>query len=339
MTASDEKWMARALLLATRGGAGTAPNPRVGCVIVAQDGRFLGEGWHVRPGGPHAEIQALNSVPAEDQALLEGATFYVTLEPCAHMGKTPPCADRIVQEKAGRVVVSIEDPFPAVNGQGIQRLRDAGIPVDVGLFSEEARAINERFWVNTLESRPWISLKWAESSDGFLDPRPESERVAGGGGVPVTGAFAQTVVHAMRASHHSILVGRKTAEVDEPLLNNRLAPGGSPVKWVADRFRKLDANHPFFTSSSMRLEELSMKALQSMFRHHGVHSLMIEGGREILQFMLDNMPVDEVVILQGSKTFGGGLPAPTLPSGFVTTRTVRLGDDFAFWTRRTDAKG
>ena len=336
MTEADKHWMARALTLARRGGFGTAPNPQVGCVIVSASGQFLSEGWHEKPGEPHAEIQALNRVDAKDRAAIKGATFYVTLEPCAHVGKTPPCADRLVAEQAGRVVVAVSDPFPAVNGLGIQRLRDAGIQVDVGLFADEAVAINERFWVNTLQRRPWITLKWAESADGYMDPRPAAQRISGAGGFPITGDLAQTVVHALRAQHHSILVGRKTAEVDEPMLNNRLAPGGSPIRWVVENRRKLDANHPFIVNGGRRIDDLSTETFMSLFLNHGVHSLLVEGGGEVLQYIIDHAAVDEVVILRNPKLLRGGLAAPKLPAGFAVAREVRLQDDLALYMRKTD---
>lgn len=326
--------MARALTLARRGGAGTAPNPQVGCVIVSANGQLLGEGWHIRPGAAHAEIQALDNVRPQDKFLIRGATFYVTLEPCAHVGRTPPCADRLVAEQAGRVVIAVSDPFPAVNGKGIERLRKAGIDVDVGLFADEAMAINERFWVNTLQQRPWVTLKWAQSRDGFIDPRPEEARTPGAGGVAITGHFAQIVTHQLRAQHHSILVGRKTAEIDEPALTNRLAPGKSPLKWVAENSRKLPANHPFFANNTQRIDELNNDVLRGMFSRHGVHSLMIEGGQAVLQHALDNMTVDEVVILQGESKLEGGLPAPRIPNDFAIIRDVRLQNDHAFWLRK-----
>lgn len=327
--------MWRALDLARRSGHAPAPNPRVGCVIVDQNGQWLGEGWHKRAGEAHAEVQALASVPDARRHAIRGATFYVTLEPCAHHGRTPPCADRLIAEGAARVVVATSDPFPAVNGSGIDRLRAAGLQVDVGLLQREAQSMNERFWVNTLERRPWVTLKWAESADGFMDPRSERGRIAGSGGVPITGPMSALLNHMLRAQHHSILVGRKTAEVDEPQLTNRLAPGDSPQKWVVDSARKMDANHPFYTSGGISIEEIHSDAFQSLFLEKGVHSIIVEGGAETLRRWIHTMPFDEVLVLKSPHSFGAGLEAPSLPQGWKTTRRLRLLTDFAEWLRNS----
>ena len=204
----DEKYMRRCIQLARNGLCNTAPNPMVGAVIV-HDGRIIGEGYHVRCGQAHAEVNAVRSV--REPALLKEATLYVSLEPCAHYGKTPPCADMIVEKQIPRIVVGCQDPFAKVAGRGIQKLRDAGREVVVGVLEDECRALIRRFITFHTRRRPYITLKWAESADGFID-RLRTD----GHPTVLSSPLTSMLVHKMRAEHAAIIVGTDTARLDNP---------------------------------------------------------------------------------------------------------------------------
>lgn len=222
--------MQRALQLAQIAEGCTLPNPMVGAVI-AVDGKIIGEGWHHKAGEPHAEVMAFAAVPEELRHLIPQATMYVTLEPCSHYGKTPPCAERIIQEKVKRVVVAMQDPFPQVAGRGLKMLREAGIEVQVGLLEEEARALNKIFLTNVTKRRPFVTLKWAQSMDGFIDRLRMMP-------CELPTIFSAPVrtreVHHLRHLHDAILVGRKTIIWDNPTLNNRFFSGRQPIRIVLD---------------------------------------------------------------------------------------------------------
>ena len=206
------KYMHRCIQLAKCGEAGAPPNPMVGAVVVC-DGRIIGEGYHRRCGGPHAEVNAINSV--KDRRLLSRSTIYVSLEPCAHYGKTPPCADLIIKSGIPRVVIGCADPFAKVNGLGIKKLRDAGCDVKVGVLESECLELNRRFFTFHKKRRPWITLKWAQSKDGFIGACDTTNRVQ------FSNAFTQTIVHRLRAKSSAILVGTRTAILDNPSLTTR----------------------------------------------------------------------------------------------------------------------
>lgn len=312
----DEVWMRRALDLARNGR--TSPNPKVGCVIISRSGEFLGEGFHKAAGLPHAEIEALASVPDAKREELRGATYYVTLEPCSHYGRTPPCADRLVDEGAGRVVVAMEDPNPLVAGRGLKRLQNAGIQTESGLLAKEAEALNGPFLINMRERRPHVILKWAQSADGFMDPRTNAG--PGAGGVALTGKWAGIVNHAWRAEVDGVLVGRRTAEIDRPRLTNRNAPGSSPQAFVIDPDQKLPDDHPFFTQGGKRWGGNLGDA--------GLSSLIVEGGRDTLLRWMTEHPFDEIrrftaldCLLQK------GLEAPSIPGGLQSVKSIKLGRD------------
>lgn len=223
----DEKYMRRCIQLARNGICHAAPNPMVGAVIV-RDGEIIGEGYHVRCGEGHAEVNAIASV--KDESLLKDATIYVSLEPCSHYGKTPPCADLIIRKGIPRVVVGCVDPFSLVAGRGIQKLRDAGIEVTVGVLEKECRELIRAFVTFNLKKRPYITLKWAQSADGFLDIRRED-----GNAVRFSTPLSTLAVHKMRAEQKAILVGRRTALLDNPSLTVREWYGQNPLRLVIDR--------------------------------------------------------------------------------------------------------
>ncbi|MBL7776535.1 MAG: bifunctional diaminohydroxyphosphoribosylaminopyrimidine deaminase/5-amino-6-(5-phosphoribosylamino)uracil reductase RibD, partial [Saprospiraceae bacterium] len=226
----DERYLHRCFQLARLGAGSVSPNPLVGAVLV-HNGRIIGEGWHRQFGAAHAEVNALATVAPEDRHLIPQATLYCSLEPCSHQGKTPPCADLIVREKIARVVVSNTDPNPLVAGQGLEKLRAAGIPVEASVLQREGYELNRPFFTWITQKRPYIILKWAESADGFLG------RI--GQRTSVSGPLAQRLVHRWRSEADAILVGAATARVDDPRLDNRLYFGKSPLRIALDFRSKL----------------------------------------------------------------------------------------------------
>ena len=229
----EEKYMRRCIELAKNGLCNVAPNPMVGAVIVC-DGRIIGEGYHIRCGEAHAEVNAIRSV--KDKSLLSRSTIYVSLEPCSHYGKTPPCADLIIEEKIPRIVIGCQDPFSQVAGRGIQKLRNAGREVTVGVLEKECKHLIRRFITFNTLHRPFITLKWAESADHFIDV----ERTDGNP-VILSSPLTSMLVHKKRAEADAIMVGRRTALLDNPSLTVRHWVGRSPVRVVLDRTLKLPA--------------------------------------------------------------------------------------------------
>lgn len=304
---TDEKYMARCLQLARNGEAGAPPNPMVGAVIVAE-GRIIGEGWHRLCGGPHAEVNAIASVAKADRSLLRESTIYVSLEPCSHWGKTPPCADLIIQHRIPRVVCGCIDPFAEVQGRGIQRLRDAGCEVVVGVLEEECKWLNRRFFTMHTEHRPWVTLKWAQSADGFIDRHRKS--LADGDPIHFSDAHTQTLVHRLRATHQAILVGRRTLELDHPSLTTRLWPGPSPLRCVLSRSLSSSAVPGGF------LVYPSVENCLSDLYQRGVQSLLVEGGRQTLQAFIDADFWDEAYVEKARFSLGEGVAAPSItPKG------------------------
>ena len=296
----DEKYMKRCLQLARHGEFTTAPNPMVGAVIV-HDGRIIGEGWHRRYGEPHAEVNAVRSVRPQDEALLREATIYVSLEPCSHWGKTPPCAELLVEKGIPRVVVGCLDPNEKVAGRGIARLREAGVEVVVGVLEEECKWLNRKFMTWHTRHRSYITLKWAESADGFLDRRRTSR--ADGTPVKFSTPWTQMLVHRLRATHEAILVGRRTWELDQPTLTTRLWPGKNPeivilrngkIETLKDGL-SLDMNESFNIS---------------IFQHFNFQSLLVEGGAQTLQSFLDADFWDEIYLERSEIVLGDGVSAP-----------------------------
>ena len=294
--------MRRCLQLARCGEAGAPPNPMVGAVIVC-DGRIIGEGYHRRCGGPHAEVNAINSVKERD--LLSRSTIYVSLEPCAHYGKTPPCADLIIETGIRRVVIGCTDPFAKVNGLGIKKLQEAGCEVQVGVLEQECRELNRRFFTFHEKHRPWIILKWAQSNDGFIG---KDERVI------LSNALTQTLVHRLRARSGAILVGTNTALQDNPTLTTRLWPGPNHLRLTIDRNGILpptlhlkDNSTPTVIYSHESIEEI----LADLYAR-GIQSLLVEGGAKLLQSFIDKGLWDEARIETAPLCLGQGTKAPTL---------------------------
>jgi diaminohydroxyphosphoribosylaminopyrimidine deaminase/5-amino-6-(5-phosphoribosylamino)uracil reductase len=268
----EEKYMFRCLQLAEYGKAWVAPNPMVGAVIVC-DGKIIGEGFHHQYGGLHAEVHAVNAV--KNPELFRESTLYVNLEPCSHYGKTPPCSDLIIRQQIPRVVIGTIDPFPEVAGKGIKCLQEAGIKVISGVLEKECKFLNRRFITFHENRRPYIILKWAQSSDGFLD----RFRQVGDGQSPVrfSDDFIQTTVHKMRAEETAIMVGSRTERLDQPQLNVRFWHGKNP--------------HIIKPISSKSLQE----QLQELYGQK-ILSLLVEGGACLLQSFIDEHLWDEAQV-------------------------------------------
>ena len=299
----DERYMQRCLQLAVNGQRNAKPNPMVGAVIVAPSSatcsRIIGEGYHVRCGEGHAEVNAFASVRPEDEALLSQATMYVSLEPCSHYGKTPPCADLIVKKGIRRVVVGCIDEFAEVQGRGIQKLREAGISVTVGVLEAQCKALNRRFFTFHRLHRPYIILKWAQTANGFLDDNGQA--------LAISSPFTQMLSHKLRAEEDAILVGRITNEREHPQLTVRHWVGPNPQRLVIDR------QHP-----------LNLEALHA----HNIQSLIVEGGSQTLQSFIDQNLWEEIRVETNLLlTVNGGTRAPLLPSSAQAVSTHVYGQN------------
>ncbi len=333
--ADDKLYMQRAMELAYLGLGKVNPNPMVGCVIVWQD-KIIGEGWHQLHGQAHAEVQALNKV--KDRSKLAESTLYVTLEPCSHHGKTPPCADRIVAEKVKRVVIANKDSNPLVSGRGITRMRNAGIQVEVGLLEEEGRLLNRRFFTFYEEKRPYIILKWAETADRFIARENYDSKW-------ISGATSRKLVHKWRSQEDSIMVGTNTAQYDNPRLNVRDWEGKDPIRVVIDKNLRLPGDLHLFNKSQPTIcynliknahdgnltfvkiaPEEDISAILADLYQRKVLSILVEGGSQLLDSLIKEELWDEARVFQSSSSFGVGIPAPEiLPSH--ADKTTTSGED------------
>ena len=282
----DEKYMHRCLQLAANGIQGARPNPMVGAVIVA-NGRIVGEGYHVRCGEGHAEVNAFASVRPEDEVLLKDATIYVSLEPCSHYGKTPPCADLIIKKGVKRVVVGTIDPFAEVQGRGIKKLKDAGIEVVVGVLEEECQWLNRRFFTFHREHRPYIILKWAQTANGFIDED--------GKALQISNEQTRMFSHQLRAEEDAILVGHTTDIREHPQLTVRHWHGPNPKRIVLTHHRPLP------------------QLMEDLYQH-GIQSLIVEGGCQTHESFIAAGLWDEIRVETAPITVTGGTPAPKLPA-------------------------
>jgi len=280
----DEKYMYRCLQLARNGLMNARPNPMVGAVIVCR-GRIIGEGYHVRCGEGHAEVNAFASVDSKDEPLLPESTLYVSLEPCSHYGKTPPCADLIISKGVKRVVVGCIDTFAEVQGRGIRKLKEAGIDVEVGVLEEECKELNRRFFTYHGQQRPYIILKWAQTANGFIDDHYEP--------IQISNEYTKMLSHQLRAEEDAILVGRVTDERDRPKLTVREWYGPNPKRLVVDR------NH-----------RLNLKSLYAQ----NIQSLIVEGGAKTLQSFIESGQWDELRVETNLRmTVSNGTRAPLVP--------------------------
>lgn len=334
MITDDEKYMKRCIQLARNGRQNAQPNPMVGAVI-ACDGKIIGEGYHIRCGEGHAEVNAIASV--KDKSLLERSTIYVSLEPCSHYGKTPPCADLIISKHIPRVVVGTIDPFAKVHGRGVEKLRQAGIDVTVGVCEEECKLLNKRFFTYHSKKRPFITLKWAQSADGFISADSEKDRTV------ISDWYTQMLCHKRRAEHQAILVGKRTALVDNPSLDVRHWVGPNPVRLVIDSANSLPRSLNLFDgrvrtlvftsadsckeSDNVELIHLDFSSdivpqIMDFLYSEGIQTLLVEGGRELLQSFIDDGWWDEAYVETGNCIIGSGTEAPSI--GHAPLASIRL---------------
>lgn len=347
METEDIKFMRRCLELASKAEGMTYPNPMVGSVIV-YEGKILGEGYHLRPGEPHAEVYAINSVI--DKAKLKLSTLYVNLEPCSHFGKTPPCADLIISNQIPRVVIGTTDTNEEVSGKGAKKLLDAGCEVKTGILESECRRLNRRFFTFHEKRRPYITLKWAQSADGFLDIKRTEDH----GTEPtwITGKPEKVLVHKWRASEQSILVGAGTVRADDPSLNVREWKGKDPLKLILSRSgsfnSRLTAGNTnstvvVFTHNSqieipatykvVLLEDMSSSLQISDYLYSiGIQSLFIEGGAEVLGHFISTGLWDEARIFTGEEYFKEGVRAPDI-NGILFSKTVFSGSSLEVYLK------
>ena len=343
----DIKFMRRCLELASKAEGFTYPNPMVGSVIVYND-KILGEGYHLRSGESHAEVKAINSV--SDKAKLEESTLYVNLEPCSHFGKTPPCADFIISHKIPRVVIGTIDTSDNVSGNGVKRLRDAGCEVKTGTIEEECIRLNRRFFTYHEKRRPYITLKWAQSADGYLDIIRSGDHKK----EPtwITGKPERVLVHKWRASEQAILVGAGTMRADDPRLNVREWKGSDPLKLILSSSGSL--NLPSFANSKsgkvtvfthnsktdipgavkVLLDENVPSSVQisGYLYASGIQSLFIEGGAEVLNHFISTGLWDEARIFTGDAFFKGGVKAPLI-NGTLFSKTVFSGSSLEIYLK------
>lgn len=312
--------MQRCIQLAKCGEMGAPPNPMVGAVIVRND-EIIGEGYHRRCGGPHAEVNAIRSV--RDESLLKDSTIYVSLEPCSHYGKTPPCADLIIEKGIPRVVVGCLDPFAKVNGQGINKLRNAGIEVVVGVLEKECLELNRKFITFHQHHRPWVTLKWAQSEDGFMDvQRQQGEKPA-----KFSSAFTQTLVHRMRAMHQAIMVGTRTVLLDNPTLTTRLWDGPNPLRVTIDRNNVLPDTVCLKDGSvpTVIYNDGDLKQILDDLHARGIQSLLVEGGAQLLQHFIDTGLWDEARVEIAPMILERGVRVPRIEKAELVGKSILDG--------------
>ncbi|OJW18467.1 bifunctional diaminohydroxyphosphoribosylaminopyrimidine deaminase/5-amino-6-(5-phosphoribosylamino)uracil reductase RibD [Mucilaginibacter sp. 44-25] len=345
--ALPEIYMQRCLELAALGAGKVSPNPMVGAVIVCED-RIIGEGYHQKYGEAHAEVNAVKMVTdnyINYADLLKKSTIYVSLEPCAHHGKTPPCADLIIKHQIPHVIVGCRDPFPLVDGKGIEKLKHAGIKVTVGLLEAECLAINKRFFTRVKKQRPYIILKWAQTTDGFFAPADGSQHW-------ITGAESRKLVHQWRSEEDAILVGKNTVMADNPQLNVRYAAGTPPKRIVIDRNLELDTALNVFDNTVetivfnekkfaiegnikyIQLESFDYYVPQYIMYQlylQDIQSVIIEGGATTLQHFIKAGLWDEARVFTGESMLNNGIRSPFITG--IKTGNYKLGNDrLQIWT-------
>lgn len=340
----EEKYMQRCIELARNGLCNVSPNPMVGAVIVC-NGRIIGEGYHIRYGEAHAEVNAIRSV--KDETLLRHSTIYVSLEPCSHYGKTPPCADLIIEKQIPHIVIGCRDPFSKVAGQGIQKLRDAGREVKVGVLESECRNLIRRFITFHTLHRPYITLKWAESADGYIDVNR-----TGGQPAVLSTSLTSMLVHKKRSESDAILVGRRTALLDNPSLTVRNWYGKNPVRLVLDKNLSLPHTlHLFndhiptlvFTSTEHPIEKyieyITLKDVKELLPQmmdklyiRGIQSLLVEGGAQLHQSFIDTGLWDEIFVEKARTTLHSGVKAPEIRNKISYSKRKHFGVEIDHYT-------
>ena len=341
---TDEIYMQRCIDIAKRGIRAVAPNPMVGCVLVVED-KIIGEGYHERYGEAHAEVNAINNV--SNQNLLKNATLYVSLEPCSHTGKTPPCCDLLIQKGIKKVIVGTKDPNPLVGGKGIEKLKNSGIEVSEGILKDQCLELNKRFFTFHEKQRPYVILKWAQTLDGFLDQiRKDGEQKINWISEPET----KTLVHKWRSEEQSILVGRNTITNDNPSLTVRDYGGMNPIRLVIDSQLQISGNLNIYSKDAptivfnrvkdkkennvewIKIKETSTNSILEELYKRGIQSVFVEGGSRTLQyFIIDNL-WDEARVIVGQKYFKEGYKAPIINK--VPVKSMPFGKDMIHYYKR-----
>ena len=349
-------YMRRCLELAKLGCGNVAPNPMVGAVLVFNN-RIIGEGFHQQYGRAHAEVNCIDSVADADKKLIPSSTLYVSLEPCAHFGKTPPCADLIIRQNIRRVIIGCRDPFEKVDGKGIERLKAAGVDVEAGILEEECTRMNKRFFTFHAKQRPYVILKWVQTADGFIaSTGKENDRMH------ISNAYSNRLVHKWRSEEASILVGTNTALYDDPELTTRLWTGQSPLRLILDMNLRLPAQLKVFDGSvrtivfnSMKEEEekgllyyrltpngsIVKQILDALYKLN-IQSVLVEGGAKLLQSFIDAEKWDEArmitnrqMTLGSDQIPGNALRAPVLKSMTYQREIILGSDDIKIYSDRT----
>ena len=345
---THEKYIERCIQLAKNGLGTTYPNPMVGSVIVYKD-TIIGEGWHKKAGEPHAEVNAINSV--KDKSLLKKATIYVSLEPCSHFGKTPPCSDLIIKNEIPQVVIGTVDPNIKVAGNGIKKLIEAGINVTVGILENECHELNKRFFTFHQQKRPYVILKWAESQDGFIAPKVKSEQKP----VWITNSYSRQLVHKWRSEEQAILVGTQTVIDDNPKLDVRDWTGNNPTRIVLDQNNRIAENTHVFDNQMKTIafsktktntikenlifeivdfeKNMASQVTDAMYKHQ-IQSVIIEGGQQTLQTFIDANLWDEARIFKGNIHLIEGTKAPKLNGSYL--EKYAIGQDELIISRNHD---
>ncbi len=302
---TDNFYIKRCLELAKKGIGTTRPNPSVGAVIIYND-TIIGEGFTSPYGGNHAEVNAINSV--EKKELLSKSTLYVTLEPCSHTGKTPPCSDLIIDNKIKRVVIGCMDTNPLVGGKGIKKLKSTGINVKVGVLENECKEHHKRFFAVHNKKRPYIILKWAETKNGFIAPESKKENKP----VWISNRNSRQIVHQWRAEEHAILVGGNTVLQDNPSLTTREIKGDNPIRVVIDKHNSLSTSFQVFNDESQTIiiNESSPRIILDKLHKNNIQSVIIEGGTKTLHSFIDTNLWDEARVFTGDLSFEKGVCAP-----------------------------
>lgn len=334
----DTYWMKEALLFAEKGKLSVRPNPMVGCIIVHQN-KIIGTGFHEYFGGPHAEVNAINQV--KDKTLLKDSIVYVSLEPCAHFGKTPPCANLLVENKVKKVVIASLDPNPLVAGKGVEILKKARIEVVQGVLEKEAKHLNKRFFYFHQKNKPFITLKYASSKDN---------KIAKSSGEPIvfSNEISKEKVHELRAVHQAILVGINTIHQDDPNLNTRYSAGPSPIKIVLDPHNRIDKKAKVLTEGEPTWifnlnqnlidgknewikvnKDPFLKETLQILSERNIQSILVEGGKITLDHFIQSNQFNEIIHIESNMQLKEGIPGPSIP--FKSEKSEKIGEDNT-WT-------
>lgn len=334
----DQKYLKRCIELALQGAGMVSPNPMVGSVIVCNN-QIIGEGYHMQFGQPHAEVNAVSNVFSKHEnakELLRNSTIYVNLEPCSHHGKTPPCTDLIISNEIPRVVIGCRDPFDQVNGKGIEKLKNAGIEVVENILTHDSLELNKRFFTRVQKQRPYIILKWAQTSDGYFAPETGTQKW-------ISSAASKILVHRWRTEEDAVLVGKNTVMADNPRLNSREWPGKDPIRIIIDRRLELDSDLHIFDQTQdtiifnekktdidgkvkyLELEDFDNYLPQLIvFQLYlmDIQSMIIEGGAETLNLFIKAGLWDEARVFTGPQSWNAGLRAPEITGSLLSEEKI-----------------